>query len=136
MESSSTGRFNHYSEPTPPTSPVGGKIGGTSGGRKGEEVDVCKLSMQNVRLEEISRSEYFSAKKTVPPDTTNVQVRKFLVGGRIAIETTRGNQSIGFLPTQYNYLVACLKQGHKYKGKVTASADSPIPRIVVDLFLA
>jgi hypothetical protein len=132
MESSSSGRFHHYSNPALPAS----SEGSTTGGGKRSEIDVCEVPLPNVRLEEVSRSEYFSTKQTVPPAGTNVQVRKDLVGGRIAVETTRGNQSIGFLPTQYNYLVGCLKQGHKYRGKVTASADSPTPRIVADLFPA
>lgn len=132
MESSSSGRFHHYEPPQkPPAKPEGGAKGGGSG--SGQDVNVCELPLPNVRLEEVGRSEYFLAKKTVPPAGTSVQVRKKLVGGRIAVETTRGNLSIGFLPTVNNYLLGCLKDGYKYKGKVTASADSPTPRVVVDL---
>jgi hypothetical protein len=130
MESSSGGQFHHYSTPKE----SGTAEGSPKGGGKGQETNVCDMPLPNVRLEEVGRSEYFIAKKTVAPIGTSVQVRKNLVGGRIAVETTRGNQSIGFLPTGKNYLLSCLKFGYKYKGKVTASADSPVPRVVVDLF--
>lgn len=133
MESSSSGRFYDYSDPKPPATPRQ-STGDAQGGTSGEDIDACKVPLPNVRLEEISRSEYFSSKKNVPGPDTNVQVRKDLVGGRIAVETIRGNQSVGFLPTQYNYLAGCLKSGNKYKGKITASSNLPSPRIVVDLF--
>ena len=132
MESSSSGRFHHYNTPKQ-SPPVGGD---PAGGGKGQEINVCDVPLPNVRLEEVGGSEYFSARRTVPPVDTPVQVRQRLVGGRIAVETTRGNQSIGFLPTTNNYLLGCLKDDYKYKGKVTASADSPTPRVVVDLFPA
>jgi hypothetical protein len=132
MESSSSGRFDHYATPKPPTP----SEGAPKGGGKPPEVDPCETPLPNVRLEEVGRSEYFLVKKTTPPSGTPVKVRKKLVGGRIAVETDRGNQSIGFLPTANNYLLACLNSGHKYKGKVTAAADSPTPRIIVDLFPA
>src|ERR1700690_546371 len=125
MESTSSGRFDHYSSPEPPRPAEGAP----KAVRKGQEVDVCQLPLPNIRLEEIGRSEYFSARSSVPPGGTSVQVRQKLVGGRIAVETIRGNRSIGFLPTSKNYLLACLKAGHNYKGTVTASADSPTPRI-------
>ena len=78
MESSSSGRFDHYASPKPPAPAEDGpKRGG-----KGQEVNVCEIPLPNVRLEEIGRSEYFSAKKNVPPVGTSIQVRQKLVGGR------------------------------------------------------
>ena len=130
MESSSSGRFHHYN---PPAKPEAQSSGSTTGSGGQPEVDICEVPLPNVRLEEEGRSEYFSARKTVPPAETPVQVREKLVGGRIAVETTRGKQTIGFLPTSKNYLLGCLKSGHKYKGKVTASGDQPTPKVVVDL---
>jgi len=129
MESTSSGNFNHYSNPAPVVTEeaVFGR------GKKLEEVDTCDVPLPNVRLEEIDISEYFSAKRTVPSEGTTVQIRNKLVGSRIAVETNRGNLSIGFLPTQYSYLLSCLRDGYKYKGKVTSSSSSPTPRIVIDL---
>lgn len=132
MESTSSGRFDHYATPPPPKQPQSSP----KGGGKSEEMDACDIPLPNVRLEEVVLSEFFLNKRTVPAVGTPVRVRPKLVGGRIAVETTRGNQSIGFLPTTNNYLLGCLKDGHNYKGKVTASFDSPVPRIVVDLFPA
>ena len=133
MESSSSGRFHDYKPPQKAPAQVEGSSTGGGGGGGASDVNICEVPLPNLRLEEIGRSEYFSSKKTVPPVGTPVQVRQTLVGGRIAVETTRGNQPIGFLPTERNYLLGCLKDGYKYKGKVTASADSPTPRVVVDL---
>ena len=109
MESSSSGRFHHYQGPPVPQGSGGGeqKTGG-----KGE-IDPCDAPLPNVRLEEVGRSEFISNKKTVPATNTSVQVRRTLTGGRIAVETTRGNLSIGFLPTACNYLLSCLKAGRK-----------------------
>jgi hypothetical protein len=127
MESTSSGQFDHYATPNPPPTEVGPR-GGSS-----DELNVCEIPLPNVRLEEVGRSEFFSKKRTVPLAGTAVQIRQSLVGGRIAVETTRGNFSIGFLPTAKNYLLSCLKDGYKYKGKVTASGDTPTPRVVVNL---
>jgi hypothetical protein len=129
MESSSSGNFHHYSDPVPPPQEdIVGSKPGSSG-----EIDTCDIPLPNVRLEEIAQSEYYSVTTGVPPVGTAVKVRRKLVGGRIAVETTSQQQSIGFLPTQHNYLLACLESGRKYKGKVTASAASPVPRVVIDL---
>ncbi|HWY32684.1 MAG TPA: hypothetical protein VNX46_18105, partial [Candidatus Acidoferrum sp.] len=100
---------------------------------KSKDVNICEIPMPSVRLEEEGRSEYFLSKSTVPPVGAAIEVREKLVGGRIAVETVHGRQSIGFLPTAKNHVLACMKDDFKYKGKVTASADSPTPRVVVDL---
>jgi hypothetical protein len=40
---------------------------------------------------------------------------------------------MGNLPTQYNYLINCIKRGLNYTGVVVASGGKPIPFVVVTL---
>jgi hypothetical protein len=83
-------------------------------------------------LEEVARCDYFTAHHALPPVGTPVAVRTKLVSGRIGVETTAG-ELVGFLPTDYNYLLRCMKQGYTYAGKVASSILKPVPVVRVDL---
>lgn len=132
MESSSSGRFHDYSgSESPKRAPIETGVGTGSGSEPG--TDRCAKSIESARLEEIEKSEYFSKHANVPPVDTKVQIRKKLVKGRIAVETVKGKESIGFLPTKFNYLAGCLETGWSYEGKIIASSNKPIPRVVVEL---
>ena len=126
MESTSSGRFRDYDFPKS-SPPKGTEETGTE-----EEVDVCIQPIENARLVEIERSEYFKTKKQVPAEGLKILLRKELSKGRLVVETKAG-QSIGFLPTKYSYLRLCMQKGFSYKGEVVASALTPVPKIFVDL---
>lgn len=140
MGSSGTGRFRDYPGTPSGSSKTDKKFGGGdnggdaegSGGGSGKQ-DQCLLVLENVALEEVARSEYFIAYKILPPAGTAVAVRSSLCGGRIGVETVPALELVGLLPTEYNYLLRCMKQGYKYSGKVSSARSQPIPVVRVDL---
>lgn len=127
MGSTSSGKFKDY----PPSREKGaGGGGGGTGGAGGE--DQCSRALSNVGLEEVGRSAYFEANRGVPAAGTAVLLRSTLVGPRLSVDTTDG-QSIGFLPTAYNYLAVCMKKGFAYSGEVTSSSGGSTPAVRVNL---
>lgn len=136
MGSKNTGRFTDYPGTTSGSSKSGrGSGNGGSDGRDGGagDKDQCLRVINNVSLEEVSRAEYFLTHKTFPPVGTTVSVRYKLVGGRIGVETLSKKELIGLLPTDYNYLLQCMKQDYKYSGEILSVKSQPIPVIRVEL---
>lgn len=111
MGSSGSGRISDY----PGTSSMNGDSGGG-----GQPEDRCGRAF-SVRLEDIEHSGHFKSAGSLPPpgETLHIRQRK-----RLVAETSAG-QDVGNLPTSYNYLAACLKEGWAYTGTVTASANGP-----------
>lgn len=119
MGSSGTGRLTDYS---------GSKNDqGGGGGTNGQ--DKCKEPI-TVQLEEVARSSYYVAHNDVPPKGTPVHLE---YKTRLAVQTSSG-ELLGYLPTAYNYLAGCLKEGNQYRGSVQASGNSAVPAILVALF--
>lgn len=132
MGSSGTGKFTDYPGTPSGSSKTGSGTGnGDSGGAS--KTDQCLRLIENVALEEVARFEYFITHKIIPPTGTAVAVRSSLVGGRIGVETLPASELVGLLPTEYNYLLQCMKQGYKYLGKVVSAKSKPIPVVRVDL---
>jgi hypothetical protein len=105
--------------------------GGGRGGGSGKS-DKCDISVEDLQLEEIALSDYYTKNKEPPPEKTKVRVREKLVDGRVAVETD-GGEVIGYVPTAYNYLRQCISQGWKYRGKVSSSSTGKLPKLKVDL---
>jgi len=136
MGSRNTGKFTDY----PGTSNGSSKSGRGSGNGSGDgrgggaaDKDQCLRVINNVSLEEVSKAEYFLTHKAFPPVDTAVSVRSNLVGGRIGVETLSEKELIGLLPTDYNYLLQCMKQDYKYSGAILSVKSQPIPVIRVEL---
>ena len=138
MESDAPSRFDDYTPPTrrikpPQKLPVSvPKAGGSGGGNAKQEND-CELPLTDVRLEDVARCEYYSRHRTVPQIGGEIQIRRELFNGRIAVELASGNQIIGLLPTSFNYVLRCIADGYSYTGQVADSSVAPTPDIVVDL---
>lgn len=122
MGSSGSGKFGTYR--------IGG--GATDGVGGTGEVECPKL-IENIRLEDVAISEYYTKHKTLPLRQAGVQIRDKLYQGRLVVETIDTNEIIGNVPTQYNYLVNCIKSGMNYVGNIISSGGSPIPYVVVTL---
>ena len=133
MGSSNSGKFPNY-PPSKDKKQRGSDGTGASGGsdRGTEPDDQCTRALRNVLLEEVGRSAYSQAHDNLPPTGAAVHLRVQRVGPRLSIDTAEG-ESIGFLPTEYNYLVVCLEKGFTYSGEVVTSSQKPTPFIRVNL---
>lgn len=129
MGSSGSGSFGTY------------RIGGESGVSGGELIGGvsgpgevgCPKVIENIRLEDVATSEYYVKYHALPSVRSIVNLRDKVYLGRLVVETSDTQVIIGNLPTQYNYLLNCLKDGLNYTGTVISSGDSPIPFVVVTL---
>jgi hypothetical protein len=72
-------------------------------------------------LEDVEQSEYFRKHGKTPPIRTQVEVA---MGKRLIAQTTAG-ESIGNLPTPFNYLASCMKEGWAYIGVVQSAKNGP-----------
>lgn len=125
MGSSGSGRISDYPGSSSPS-----KTGGSSGNGSGA-IDRCTRAF-SARLEDVEQCEYFRRLGQIPPVGTQLIVaqRKRLVA------QTEGGESVGYLPTSFNYLAACMKGGWAYIGRVQrATSGPPVISISAD-FLA
>jgi hypothetical protein len=119
MGSSGTGHFSDY----PGT--MADKPGG-AGGSSGE--DQCNQQIMTA-LEDVERCDFFINHSRLPDVGTPIQVSLAI---RLTVITNEG-ETIGFLPTQYNYLAACIKAGRNYQGVVASSSLRPISKVQVEI---
>ena len=116
MGSSGSGRISDY----PGT-------GGSGDSNTGAQ-DRCAKAF-SARLEDVEQSEYYQTHRTLPPTGTSLQVSQ---RKRLVAQTAEG-QSIGNLPTTFNYLAACMKDGWGYIGTVqSVTSGAPAPIVAVD----
>lgn len=121
MGSSGSGSFSDYSGQPKKTGDGGGSSGGGSGN------DLC-LQAFSVGLEDVGDYDLFKITGTVPAVGSALSLAH---KGRIVALDTNG-VTVGALPTKFNYLAACLKDGITYTGIVTHSTSSPVPRVNAD----
>lgn len=95
--------------------------GGTSG------IDRCRQAF-SCSLEEIELCDYFVTHTTVPAVGTELVI----VHQKRVFAATPQGVKVGALPTSFNYLAACMKDGITYVGVVTASAMLPLPTVSAD----
>ena len=122
MGSRGTNRFSDY----PGSSDFSQKTGGH------EEQNQCDRAIGKIELEDVALCDYFQKYKDVPPVNYNIKLRNVLTSGRLIIENEVG-ESIGLVPTRYNYLLQCIEQGYHYAGHVQASRNLPLTFVVIDL---
>lgn len=99
----------------------------------GYQEDRCSQPLSDVTLEEVARSDYYQNNGYITPITTTVKIRDTLFNGRIAVETVDTCEVVGLLPSRFSYILACVRKGFTYIGRVKYSVDTPIPTVVVDL---
>lgn len=139
MESGTTGTWDHFPVNKQLKKQAESEEGdvSSSGGGGGEDAtyDRCRMHLRDVILDEVARCDYFRVYKTVPVAGTVVAVRGIIdpAVGRIVVYSISDNVVIGYLPSKYNYIRACMADGFSYTGKVISSSISPIPRVYVDL---
>lgn len=133
MGSSGSGSFTDYPGSQGGRPGKGGGSSGSGGGHGGGGGDNCEKKISNLLLEEVANCEYFEKHESVPKAGTQVQVRKKLVHGRVAVETTVNGEVVGYVPTKFNYLRSCMTDGWQYPGKVAEASGGQLPKVKVDL---
>lgn len=125
MGTSGSSRFSDYPE-RPPTKVVSvtGR-GGVAGGSGGE--DRCDRAF-TATLEDHERSEYH-AKHSAPP---KVGVTVVIDKNKRIVARVASGESIGNLPTSFNYLAACMADGRSYRGRITAITGSAVLKITIE----
>ena len=122
MGSSGSGRFGDYN--------IRSSLGGTSN----EKTEIeCPLIVETIKVEDVATSQYYLDNQDVPLTCSRVELKSTIVNGRLVIEHLDSRKIVGNLPTQFNYLYTCIKQGMNYKGEVVSSGISPVPYVVVTL---
>lgn len=116
MGSTGSSRFTDYS---------GSKKTDGTGGTSGN--DRCRQAF-SCDLEDVAQCDFFTKTGNVPAVGTELTL---VHAGRIFAATPEGVR-VGALPTAYNYLAACLRDGNDYVGVVTASALAPFPQVSAD----
>lgn len=124
MGSSGSGRFSDY--PGTKAKEVVGDGAGVEGGTSG--VDKCSQAF-HVLLEDVGNSQFYSQFGTVPSPGTQLGIN--FDGRRVFAVDTNGVK-VGALPTNCNYLVACMEDGVTYVGVVSSSATLPVPTLEAD----
>lgn len=126
MGSSGTGRLSDYPGSSSGGSGASGGSGGT--GPRGSD-DRCSKAFSS-KLDDVAMSDYYVGTKRLPPVGTNVVVAK---RKRVVVQTANG-ESIGSLPTAFNYLAGCLADGWTYAGVVRVSQEDRLgPTVIVDI---
>lgn len=80
-------------------------------------------------MEDFERSEFYAKHKAPPKVGLALRVER---EKRITVRTESG-ESLGFLPTERNYLAGCMAGGRTYAGHVTNVSSGAITRIRVDI---
>ncbi|MHB8963958.1 MAG: hypothetical protein ACYC5K_12490 [Saccharofermentanales bacterium] len=126
MGSSGYGNFGNYGK----GSNGGGNTTIGSGGINGLEQPE---KLDNINLEDVATSDYYSNHVSVPDKGAVVVVPAQLINGRIVVILKSTSEVIGNIPTEFNYLYTHIKSGSVLKGHVISSGIIPVPYVVVTL---
>ena len=135
MGSTGTGRFGNYPGNSRQSN-LNGQNSISSDSKDvyvGDKNLICMKPLLKVNLEDVAQNDYFNINNEVPPIGYKVIVSSQLKFGRIAVVSDENSVTIGNLPTEYNYIFACLSSGFEYEGVVVSSGSNPFPYVVVDL---
>ncbi len=107
--------------------------GALPGGGIGSDYQ-CPVLLENINLEDVAISEYFSNHSNVPEYGISIEAYDHLVNKRLVVISSDTKEVLGNIPVKYNYLNLCIKKGIQYCGNVISSGVTPIPYIVVNLY--
>lgn len=117
MGSTGSGRLSDYSR-------FRGAIKGITGGE--DLINKCDRALATV-LEEVAICDYYKKNGHVPAKDTYVRIG---LKTRLVAFDENGDV-IGYLPTEYNYLLECLNDGYQYEGEVSGSFETPVPSVYI-----
>jgi hypothetical protein len=93
----------------------------------------CPPDIAVIHMEDIAASNYYSSLKSLPSAGSTVSLYNKIYNGRLVVKDDSTGKFLGNLPTQYNFLINCIKKGVNYTGNVIGSGSSPIPYVDVTL---
>lgn len=128
MGSAGSGRFGTYRTAKSEVEIENGNDG--VGGGIGEFE--CPSNIENIRLEDVATSNYYVTHKSLPSNGEPVELNNTIYRKRLVVVVSTG-EILGNLPTQYNYLINCIKKGMQYSGSVVLSGSRSVPFVVVTL---
>ncbi len=117
MGSTGSGRLSDYSR-------FRGAVKGVTGGE--DLINKCDRAVATV-LEDVETCDYYKKNGKVPAKGTYV---KIALKTRLVAIDEKGDV-IGYLPTEYNYLLECLNDGYQYEGEVSGSFETPVVSVYI-----
>jgi hypothetical protein len=129
MGSAGSGRFGTYRIESGQI--TGGNGNDGVGGGIGEFE--CPSNIENIPLEDVATSQYYVTRKSLPSSGDPVELNNTIYRGRLVVMAVSTGEILGNLPTQYNYLINCIKKGMQYSGSVVLSGSTLVPFVVVTL---
>lgn len=105
---------------------------GTFGDYRGKGGDECGAPL-DIDLEEVALAEFYTQHRALPAVGTDVRLRNQLFHGRLVVEVAQSGEILGLVPTELNYLLACLGRGFRYEGTLVAASTKPIPSAAIQL---
>lgn len=117
MGSTGTGHLSDYSD-------YKGKVAGVTGGK--DTIYFCDRAIET-HLEDVETSDYYKNHKNLPQKDMGIVISTTT---RI-VAVSDQNEIIGNLPTEYNYLLACIEEGYQYEGIVVDSYLKPLPSVTI-----
>lgn len=117
MGSTGSGRLSDYSR-------FRGAVKGVTGGE--DLINKCDRAVAT-GLEDVENCAYFKKHGKIPAKGTYVTVT--LKTRLVAVD--EHNEVIGYLPTEYHYLLECLNDGYQYEGEVSGSFDDPVVSVYI-----
>lgn len=117
MGSTGSGRLSDYSR-------FRGAVKGVTGGE--DLINKCDRAVATV-LEDVETCDYYKKNGKVPAKGTYL---KIALKTRLVAIDEKGDV-IGYLPTEYNYLLECLNDGYQYEGEVSGSFETPVVSVYI-----
>lgn len=117
MGSTGSGRLSDYTR-------FRAAVKGVTGGE--DLINKCERAVATV-LEEVETCDYFKKHGKVPSKGSYIKIE---LNTRIAAVDENGDV-IGYLPTEYNYLLDCLTEGYIYEGEVAGCFETPVPSVYI-----
>ena len=117
MGSTGSGRLSDYSR-------FRGAVKGVTGGE--DLINKCDRAVATV-LEDVETCDYFKKNGKIPEKGTYVKIA--LKTRLVALD--ENGDVIGYLPTEFNYLLECLNDSYQYEGEVSGSFNNPVHSVYI-----
>jgi hypothetical protein len=89
--------------------------------------DKCEKAFA-AKLEDIEHCDYYKKHGDVPKPKTVLEIAH----KKRVVAQTQAGEIVGNLPTSFNYLAGCLRQGYKYVGHVRDAKAGPVAAVSAD----